>query len=78
MFCVAKRYQLDKPRFVTDCRLRNLAIYEKQTPFTTIDKLMELVAADPVWSKLDVTNGYCNIGVEESLERWNTILTIYS
>ena len=36
-FCVAKCDQPDKPRFVTDCRLRNLAVYKEQTPLPNID-----------------------------------------
>ena len=48
MFCVAKRDQPDEPRFVTDCHLRNLAGYKKQTPLPNTDKLIELVAAYPV------------------------------
>jgi hypothetical protein len=75
MFCVAKRDQPDKPRFVTDCRLRNLAVYKKQTPLPNIDELIELVAAYPVWSKIDLADGYFNIRVEEDSEQWNTIQT---
>ena len=37
MFCIAKRDELDKPRFVTYCRPRNLAFYNKQTPLPNID-----------------------------------------
>ena len=68
MFCVAERDQPYKPRFVTDCRLRNLAIYKKQTPLPNINKLIELVAAYPVWSKIDLADRYFNIRVEESSE----------
>ena len=75
MFCVAKRDQPDKPRFVTDCRLRNPAVSKKQTPLPNIDKLIELVAAYPVWSKIDLADGYFNISVEESWEKWKTVLT---
>ena len=48
MFCIPKREEPDKPRFVTDCLLRNLAIYKKQTPLPNIDELMELVTTYPV------------------------------
>ena len=48
MFCVTKREQPDKPRLVTDYRLRNLAVYKKQTPLPNIDELIDLVAAYPV------------------------------
>ena len=48
MFCVAKRDQPNKPRFVTDCCLRNLGIYKNQTPLPNINELIELVAANPV------------------------------
>ena len=77
MFCVAKRDQPDKPRFVTDWRLRNLAIYKKQTPLANINELMEEIAAYPVWSKIDLVDVYNNIRVEESLEKWNTVLTTH-
>ena len=40
MFCVATRNQPDKARYVTDCCLKNLAIYKKQTPLPNIDKLI--------------------------------------
>ena len=75
MFCVAIRDQLDKPRFVTDCHLRNRAVYKKQTPLRNIDQLIELVAAYSGWSKIDLANGYFNIRVEESSEKWYTVLT---
>ena len=78
MFCVAKRDQADKPRFVTDCRLRNLAIYKKQTPLPNIDKLIELVATYSVWSKIDLADGYFNIRVEEISAKWKTVLTTHS
>ena len=48
MFCVAKRNQPDKPRLVTDCWLRNLAGCKKEIPLPNVDKLIELVIADPV------------------------------
>ena len=47
MFCVAKQDQPDKPRFVKDYHLRNLAAYKKQAPLPNIDELMELVTAYP-------------------------------
>ena len=77
MFCVAKRDQPDKPRFVTDCRLRNLAVYKKQTPLPNIDELIELLAAYLVWSKIDLADGYFNIRIEESSGKWKTILTTH-
>ena len=77
MFFVAKRDQTNKPRFVTDCRFRNLAVYQKHTPWPNIDELIELVTAYPVWSKIDLADIYFNIGVEESSEKWNTMLTTY-
>ena len=66
MFCLAKRDQPDKLKFVTDYRLRNLVFYKKQTPLFNFDKLIELVAAYPVWSTIDVSDGYFNTRVEES------------
>ena len=77
MFCVAKRHQLDDPRFVIVFRLRNLAIYEKQTPLWNIDVLIELVTAYTIWRKIDLADGYYNIRVEESSEKWNTVQTTH-
>ena len=37
MFSVAKRDQPDKPRFVTDCRLKNVTVYKKHTSLSNID-----------------------------------------
>ena len=69
MFCIIKQDQLDKPRFVTNCHLRNLAIYKKRTPLSNIDKLIELVATYSVWSKIDLADRYFNIKVEESSQK---------
>ena len=69
MFYIAKRDQPDKPRFVTGCRLRNLAVYKKQTQLPNIDELIELVATYSVWSKIDLADGYFRIRVEESSEK---------
>ena len=77
MFCIAKLDLLNKSRFVTDCHLKNLAVYEKQTLLSNIDKLIELVATYSVWSKIDLADGYFNIRVEESSEKWNTVLTTH-
>ena len=43
MFSVGKEDQSDKPRFVKDSRLRNLAVYKKQTPLANIVEQIELV-----------------------------------
>ena len=78
MFCIAKRDQPDKARFVTDCRLRNLGVYKKQTPLPNIGKLIELVVTYPVWSKIDLADGYFNMRVEESSQKCNTLVTTQS
>ena len=78
MFCVVKWDQLDKPRLVTNHRLRHLAVYKKETPLPNIDKLIEVVPAYPGRSKLDMADGYFSIGVVKSSEICNTIQTIYS
>ena len=77
LFCAAKLHKVDKPRFVTDCCLRNLAIYMKQTSLPKIDKLIELVAVYQVCSLMDLTDRYFNIRVVESSEQCNTILTTH-
>lgn len=48
MFCVAKQDQLDKPRFLTNCRLRIVAVYKKWTLLPNIEKLIELGTTHPV------------------------------
>ena len=48
MFCVAKPDQPAIPRFVTDCHVRNLAVYKKQMPLPNNDEQIELVATNPV------------------------------
>ena len=42
-----------------------------------IDELIELVAVYPVWSKIDLADGYFNIRVEESSVKWNIVLTTH-
>ena len=56
--CVTKRGQLDEPRCVTDCHLKNLAVCRKQTLLSNIDELIQLVATYPLWSKIDLANQY--------------------
>ena len=75
MFCVVKRDQPNKARFVTDCCLKNLATYKKKTPLPNIDNLIELVAAYLPESNIVLAGGYFSIQGEESSEKWNTILT---
>ena len=77
MFSVAKPDQPDKPRFVTNCNQRNLAIYKKETPLPYINKLIELDADYLVWYKIDFADGYFNSKVEESSEKWSTIQTTH-
>ena len=66
MFRVAKRDQLDKPRFVADCYLTNLAVGKQSTPLQDIDELRELVAPYTIWSEIDLPDGSCNVRVGES------------
>ena len=61
MFSVIQYKQPDKPRFVTDCCLRNPAVDKKHTPLPNITELIELFAAYSVWRKIDLTDGYFNI-----------------
>ena len=77
VFCAAKLDQSDEPRFVIDPRLRNLAVYKKQTLLLNIDELIEWVAAYPVWSNIDLSDVYFYIRVEESSEKWNTFLSTH-
>ena len=77
MFYEAKRDQLYKLQFMTDYHLRNLAFYKHQTSLPNIDQLSSLVAACLVWSKIDLADVYFYISIEESSEKWKTILTTH-
>ena len=74
MFSVGRQDQPEKPRFVTDCCLKNLFVYQKQTPLPNIVELSELLAAHQVCSNIDLADGYVNIRVEESAEKLETVL----
>lgn len=78
IFYIAKRDQADKPRFVTDCWLRNLAVPKKHTSLPYIDELIELVATYKVWTKTDLADRYFNISVQESSEEMKTILPTHA
>ena len=66
MFCVAKPDQPDKPRFVTDCPLRNLAVYKRHTLLHNIGKVIQIGTVYRVWSNGDLADGYFHIRVEGS------------
>ena len=78
IFGVWGQNQQDKARFGTDCYLRNLAVYKKQTVLRNIKEWMELVGTYTELSKIDLPYGYFNIRVEESFKKWNHVLTICS
>ena len=68
MFCIGKWNKLDKPKFVTDCCLSNLAVCKKQTLLPNIKMLIKLVAAYPVGSIIVLADEYFNIRMEENSE----------
>jgi len=75
LFVQAKRDDPTKPRRILDARDRNEAVDPNHTPLPSIEELMELVAAQKYWSKIDVADGYHNIRIEEDSEQHSTFLT---
>ena len=69
IFCIAIEDWADKPRFVTHSYLRNLAVYKMQTLLPNIQKLIELVATNPVLRNTDLAERHFHINVEESSEK---------
>ena len=68
LFVQTKRDDPTKPRRLLDGRDRNDAIDPNHTPLSSIEDLMELVAARKYRSKIDLADGYHNIRIEEDSE----------
>ena len=62
---------------MTDCGLRNLAVYKLQTLLPNIDELIKLVAICTVWSNIDLADTYFNIRVEESSKKCYSVRTTH-
>ena len=69
--------QRDRPkgaRFLVDCTPQNVAIFQNHTTLLHIEEALELVAARPSWSKIDITPGYHNICPDSDSEKHRTFL----
>jgi len=75
LFVQAKRDDPTKPRCILDARDRNDAVEPNHTPLPRIKEIMDLVPAWKYWSKIDLADGYHNIGIEEHSEQHSTFLT---
>jgi len=75
LFVQAKRDDPTKPRPLLDGRDRNEAVHPNHTPLPSIEELMELIAAQKYWSKIDLADGYHNIRIEEDSEQHSNFLT---
>ena len=73
MFSQPKRDRPKEPIFLLDCRPRNALTIRKHTPLPNIAGAIEFVAARPCWSKIDLTDGYHNIPIDQDSE-WHTTL----
>ena len=58
-----------------DCVLGNLITIKDKTPLPTIDEIIDFMANKPFRSKLDLTDGYHNIGIEPESVQHSTFLT---
>ena len=60
-----------------DLRFRNQYTEKDKTPLPNQDLILQTVAANPFRSKIDLTDGYHNIRVEEADEKYTTFMTPY-
>jgi len=74
LFVQAKRDDPTKPQHILDARDRNKAVDLNHKPLSSIEELMELVAARKCWSKIDLADRYYNIRIEENSEQHSTFL----
>jgi len=64
LFVQAKRDGPTKPRRILDTRDQNKEVDSTHTPLPRIEELMELVAAQKHWSKIDLADEYHNIRIK--------------
>ena len=74
MFTQPKRDTSKEPRFLLDYRLWNAVTIRNHTPLPIIEEAIEFVAARPLWSKIDLTDGYHKIRIEPDSETHTTFL----
>jgi len=56
LFIEAKRDDPTKPGRILDARDRNDVVHPNHTPLSSIEELMELVAARKYWGKIDLVD----------------------
>ena len=74
MFTQPERDKPEERRFLQDCRPRNAVTIRNHTPLPNTEEAIEFVAARPLWSKIDLTDGYHNIRIYPHSEEHTTFL----
>ena len=74
MFTQPKRDKPPERRFLLDCRPRNAVTIRNHTPLPNTEESIAFVAARPLWSKIDLTDGYHNICIYSDSEEHTTFL----
>ena len=69
-----KRDRPKELRFLPDCRPWNAVTIRNHTPLPKIEPAIEFVAARPLWSQIDLTDGYHNIHIDADSEKHTTFL----
>ena len=74
MFTQPKRDRPKEPRFLLDCKPRKAVTLRNHTPLHNIDEAIEFIAGRPLWSKIDLTDGYHNIRIDPESEKHTNFL----
>ena len=75
MFCKPKIDKPLEPRFLLDCKERNLVTEKDKTPLPSIDEIIALCNRNEYRSKLDMTDACYLIRIEPEDEQYSTFLT---
>jgi len=76
LFTQPKKDRPNEPRFLLDCRPRNLVTEPDYTPLPNIGEFIELVSSCFFWSKIDLRDGFHNVAVAKESEIHNAIMTL--
>ena len=66
----------DKPhdaRFLLDCMTRNFVTHKDKTPMPSMKQIIDSVGSRPIRRKLDLTDGYNNIGIHPESVKDSTL-----
>ena len=74
MFTQLKRDRPKELRFLLDCRPRKAVTIQNHSPLPNIAQAIEIIAARPLCSKIDLTDGYHNIRIDPDSEKHPTLL----